>query len=244
MILAKACHDLDLIQFFAESRAKCVSSMGDLRYFVAKNKPKGSSDRCTNCKFIDSCTYSAKRIYVDNFKAWGSAQVFPFTLITDVYPVTEEALWDAIKTNDYGKCVFACNNDVVDNQTVIITFENKVTATLKMEAFTQEGGRDIRFFGSLGELSILEAQNQIVLKVFGGETTVWKISEIAEDYYTGGHGGGDNRMIDELYNVLNKDAKGVNTSIEASVESHYMALAAEESRLNEGQLVYLNKFRK
>ena len=242
MILAKCCHDLDLLQYFAQSRCKSVSSMGDLRFFKKENKPEGSADRCTNCKYMDTCTYSAKRIYVDMWKACGRpAAVFPFSLITDAYPVTEEALWESIKNGRYGKCVFACDNNVVDNQTTIMTFENGITATLKMEAFVRDGGRDIRFFGTDGELDLREGENTITLKKFNGETKVWKINELTADLE--GHGGGDHKMLDQLYNVLVLHDKNVQTSIDASAESHYMAYAAEESRLEGGKLVELSKYR-
>ena len=242
MILAKCCHDLDLLQYFAQSRCKSVSSMGDLRFFKKENKPVGSADRCTNCKYMDTCTYSAKRIYIDGWKACGKpADVFPFSLITDALPVTEEALWESIKNGRYGKCVFACDNNVVDNQTVIMTFENGITATLKMEAFVRDGGRDIRFFGTDGELDLRENENTITLKKFNGETKVWKISDLTDDLE--GHGGGDHRMLDQLYNVMVLDDKNVQTSIDASAESHYMAYAAEESRLEGGKLVELSKYR-
>lgn len=242
MILAKCCHDLDLLQYFAHSRCKYISSMGDLRYFKKENKPESSADRCTNCKYMETCTYSAKRIYIDMWHNCHEVQDFPFTLITDVYPVTEEALYDSIRNGRYGKCVFACDNNVVDNQTTIMTFENGVTATLKMEAFVREGGRNIRFFGTEGELDLKEGENTITLKKFNGETKVWKITDLTDDLH--GHGGGDHEMLKQLYNVMALNDKNVETSIDASVESHFMALAAEESRLNNGQLIEMSKYRK
>lgn len=242
MIMAKCCHDMDLLQYFAESRCKSISSMGDLRYFKKENKPAGAADRCVNCKYVDSCTYSAKSIYIDDFIASGQKQAFPWQLITDANPVTEEALWESIKTGRYGKCVFSCDNDVVDNETTIMTFENGVTATLKMEAFVKYGGRDIRFFGTDGELLLEEGNDIIVLKPFRGTDKVWKISELTDDLE--GHGGGDAKMLEHLYKVIALGDKSVDTSIDASAESHYMALAAEKSRENNGQIVLLNEFRK
>lgn len=242
MILQKCCHDLDLIQYFIGSKCQSVSSMGSLAYFKRENQPQGASDRCTECSFIETCPYSAKRIYIDMWKEYGSPEnVWPMNAVTDAYPLTEEALYEAIHTNRYGRCVFACDNDVVDNQTVIMQFENGVTATLKMEAFTKKGGRDIRFFGSEGELSLDEVGDTITLRRYFEEDIVWKISDLTEDL--SGHGGGDHRMLDKLYEVVAEGNKAINTSIENSVESHYMALAAEESRLKGGQLVALDKFR-
>lgn len=248
MILAKCCHDLDLLQYFVGSRCDSVASMGSLAYFKAENKPEGASERCICCKYVDECPYSAKRIYIDCWIDEGKpAMLFPMSNITDAYPLTEEALRKAITENDYGKCVFACENNVVDNQTVIMQFENGVTATLKMEAFVKYGGRDIRFFGTEGELDLCEANDEIILKKYLGDDEKWKISQLVDDWGgqgDGAHGGGDNRMIDRLYQIYTTDRKDADSSLVNSVESHYMGLAAEESRINGGKLVKLDKYRK
>ena len=242
MIMAKCCHDLDLIQDFAGSRCKAVSSMGSLAFLKSENRPEGAADRCVNCKYADSCVYSAKRIYIEMWHNVGRPEnTFPFNLITDVCPLTEEALMESIQKGPYGRCVFACDNNVVDNQTVIMQFENGITATLKMEAFVKGGGRDIRFFGTHGELVLNESNNTITLKKYFDADTVWKITDLTDDLE--GHGGGDHRMIDELYDIMTGEKSAVATSIDESIESHYMALAAEESRLNGGALVEIAKFR-
>ncbi len=242
MIMAKCCHDLDLIQDFVGSKCKSVASMGSLFYFKPENRPEGATDRCLDCKYVNTCVYSAKRIYVEMWKNVGCPEnVFPFNLITDVCPLTEDALMEAIKNGPYGRCVFASDNNVVDNQTVIMQFENGVTATLKMEAFVKQGGRDIRFFGTEGELDLCESEGTITLKKYFGDDTVWKLSDLTDDLE--GHGGGDHRMIDSIYEIMTNENEALTTSIDNSIESHYMALAAEESRVNGGKLVELKKFR-
>ena len=245
MIMAKCCHDLDLLQYFTGSKCKAVSSMGSLAYFKKENQPQGAAERCTECPYVDTCAYSAKRIYIDEWKAWGCpASSVPQIMVTDVLPVTEEALMTAIQTGKYGRCVFACDNDVVDNQTMIMQFENGVTATLKMEAFVKRGGRDIRFFGTEGEIEMIESNDTITLRRYAdSQDKVWRISEISADM-EGQHGGGDHGIINELYDVLTSENMKSETALEASIESHYMALAAEESRLKGGQLVLISEYRK
>ncbi|MBQ8405524.1 MAG: gfo/Idh/MocA family oxidoreductase, partial [Clostridia bacterium] len=219
-----------------------ISSMGSLFHFKKENQPAGASDRCVSCKYVNSCPYSAKKIYIDMWKDSGAAENrWPMNVITDAYPLTEEAIYKAIEEGPYGRCVYACDNDVVDNQTVIMQFENGVTATLRMEGFTKKGGRDIRFFGTEGELAMDEEGNFITLRRFFGEEKTWKINELTDDLV--GHGGGDHRMIDKLYEVIAQKNENVDTCIENSVESHYMALAAEESRVKGGQLVFIEKYR-
>lgn len=244
MIMAKCCHDLDLLQYFIGSKCRSVSSMGSLFYFRKENKPQGAADRCTECRYIRTCPYSAERVYIDMWKHdFGAPEnAWPMNVITDELPLTEQNLRKAIETGPYGRCVFACDNDVVDNQTTIMQFENGVTATLKMEAFVKNGGRDIRFFGSDGELFLHEGDNEIVLKKYYGEDTTWKITDLTDDLE--GHGGGDHRMLDKLYEILAEGNRRVDTSIENSVESHYIAIAAEASRLAGGALVEVAPYRK
>lgn len=247
MIMQKCCHDLDLIQYFIGSRCDSVASMGSLSYFKAENRPEGAADRCLDCKYKDECKYSAKRIYIDGWNQGGRQEVFPYNLITDVLPLTEEALLTSLRETNYGKCVFACDNNVVDNQTTIMQFENGVTATLKMEGFTARGGRDFRFFGTEGELEIIEDDRKIILRRFMEEPKVWEVNKLVDELGgqgAGGHGGSDYRMIDSLYNVYTTDKLNATSSIERSVESHYMALAAEKSRLEGGRLINLNEYRK
>ena len=235
MILAKCCHDLDLLQYFAKSRCKSVSSVGDLTYFNAQNAPKEAADRCVKCPLIDTCPYSAKQIYIDGWRKAGSpASDWPYNQLTAAYPITEEALYKALETGDYGKCVYHCDNDVVDHQLSNFTFENGVKVSLIMTAFTADCGRRIRFFGTLGELFFDEVRDMLIVKRYGKEPETLKISEIIETKF--GHGGGEIGLMQSLYDMLSGNAASA-TSLEASVESHLMALCAEESRLAGGKLV-------
>ncbi len=234
MILAKCCHDLDLLQYYANSRAESVSSVGDLVWFTPQNAPEGAAKRCTDCKYIESCPYSAKRIYVDRWLSSGKLPaVWPQVQITSDYPLTEEKLLRAIQEGPYGRCVYFCDNDVVDHQLTEISFENGVKATLTMTAFTAGIGRIMRFFGTLGEIVLDEEADVVSLKPFGGERRDFRISALAE--IDSGHGGGDQALVDTLYDVL--CGKESETTLERSVESHLMAICAEESRLKGGALI-------
>lgn len=247
MIMAKCCHDLDLLQYFTGSKCRSVSSMGSLSYFKKEYMPKDANKRCLGCKYQDSCPYSAVKIYLDAWKKLGCpANTTPMNMITDADPLTEDAIVAALETGRYGRCVFACDNDVVDNQTTIMQFENGVTATLKMEAFVKYSGRDIRFFGSEGELDLCENEDSIVLKRYDAEDRQWRISELVDrlgGQGSGHHGGGDHRMIDKLYEMLTDDRCTADTSLDNSLESHFMAIAAEQSRVRGGSLVEISEFR-
>ena len=231
MIIAKCCHDLDLLQYYAGSRCRSISSVGDLSWFKPENAPEGAADRCTECPHIDTCPYSAKRIYIDRWKNYPDSW-FSY-IIAFERPLTEEALEKAIQDGPYGRCVYHCDNDVVDHQMTTMTFENGVKATLTMTAFTANGGRIMSFYGSLGEIVLNEDENTVKLMKFGEEPQVWKISELVTS--GSGHGGGDYGLVAELADMVDGNAPA-RTSLAASIESHLMAICAEESRLAGGKL--------
>ncbi|MDE6399024.1 MAG: gfo/Idh/MocA family oxidoreductase, partial [Clostridiales bacterium] len=241
MILAKCCHDLDLLQWYAKSKCVSVSSTGDLAFFNRAHKPEGAADRCLQCKYIDSCPYSAKRIYIDNWKSAGKPDnIWPQNVITLQNPLTEEAMREALQNGPYGRCVFACDNNVVDHQIVQMQFENGVNASLTMMAFTANGGRIIRFFGTKGEIVLNEEEDTIYVKPFGEKPETIRIAAIAIVEGGHSHGGGDFGLITALYDVLTGE-QPANTSLEASVESHLMGIAAEKSRLNGGVCVQVHE---
>lgn len=238
MILAKCCHDLDLLQYYAKSKAKSLASVGELTFFTEENAPQGATKMCMDCPHLDTCIYSAKRIYVQRWIDDGYPEdIFPFNTVA-MAPNTEENLSEAIKKEPYGRCVFYCDNNVVDHQIVQISFENGVKAELTMMAFTETGGRRISFFGTHGELVLDEQENELRLKKFHGDTTVFKMEELIEKGYN--HGGGDKFLIEQLFDMLCGNAMP-GTSLEESIESHLMGICAEKSRLNGGELVTVHK---
>lgn len=241
MILAKCCHDLDLLQYYAKSKCACISSMGDLVHFKPENKPEGAAERCVDCKYYESCPYSGKNIYIDDWKRLNCPEdVWPYNVLTTP-PITEEKMYEALRTGPYGRCVYCCDNNVVDHQLTTMTFENGVKATLTMTAFTSGSGRRLYFHGTMGELVLEEEEHRLVLKryqQFNRPAEVIDINVLSDSGY--GHGGGDIFIIRKLYEMLEGNVTAA-TSFEASIESHLMGICAEESRLAGGQLVYVHK---
>lgn len=236
MILAKCCHDLDLIQFYAGAKCVSVSSVGDLSFFNKENAPENAAEWCVDCPHEDTCPYDAKRFYVDDWEEHGCPEDYwPHNVIADA-PLNKGKLQEAVETGPYGRCVFHCDNDVVDHQITQMTFENGVKATLTMTAFTHGSCRRINFFGTLGEL--LLDDEQLTLKVFGKDPETISLNE---DDLTGfGHGGGDYGLVVTLHDVLCGKGTAA-TSLEASIESHLMGICAEESRLQGGKLLKVHE---
>ena len=234
MILAKCCHDLDLLQYYAGSKCKSISSVGDLTFFKEENAPKGSAERCVHCAVEKDCPYSAKHIYLKLWENCGSPEDrWPFNIITSA-PLTREKLAKAVEEGPYGRCVFHCDNNVVDHQQTMMTFENGVKATLTMTAFTYGGGRRYTFYGTMGQMELDEKADTIFIGRYEQDPEVISLKNLNEGGY--GHGGGDKGLISQLYDMLCGNTSQA-TSLEASIESHLMGIYAEESRLNGGELI-------
>ena len=254
MIMQKCCHDLDLLQYYADSSCDTVYSVGARSFFTSENKPEGAASRCQDCKYIHDCVYSAERLYIEKWKKdfdwafdkpdvddYARKQGWPFNVVDLSRPITEESLRKAYQNSQYGRCVFDCDNNVVDNQTVVMQFANGIRANLTMTAFTALPGRKMTFHGTLGEVEMDEENDYIRISRYGHGTRFLSIKELKsalmEDTF--GHGGGDYMMVLDFYKVLSGELNA-ETTLTRSVESHLMALAAEQSRKS-GQVCLVHK---
>jgi len=231
VIMAKSCHDLDLLQDYIGAKCKTAYSVGAIKFFDKKNKPDGASDRCKDCKYIYSCPYSAENIYVKRWREDCPIDRWPFNVVCKDIPITEDKLRLAYENNQYGRCVFACDNNVCDTQDSVFEFENGVVASFNLTGVADKAGRKICVYGSLGYVDYDETNGILKVGVYGEKISLIKeedlLKNLSEDSF--GHGGGDFMMIDDLYNVLS-GKENSRTSLEKSIESHLMAIAAEESR--------------
>ncbi len=230
MIMQKCCHDFDMLAYFANSKCDTLYSVGRRSYFKAESKPAGASERCSDCKYKTDCPYSAERIYIERWKKKGSPEFdWPYNVVCNEIPNTETNIRAAYEAGQYGRCVFACDNNVVDNQQVIMTFENGITVSHTMSAFTDKTGRRMTLHGTLGEIMLTEDKKTITVSRFGKEDEVISILDLVKELDGMGHGGGDTRLINALYDIIENGTEA-STTLEKSVESHLMAFAAEKSR--------------
>lgn len=243
MLLAKCCHDVDILQWLTGEICTKVQSMGKLSYFREENKPEGAPKRCLDgCPHKDTCYYYAPNLYKEdapaNFRNAASKKLNP----------TQDELNEALKTSPYGRCVFQCDNDVVDHQIVNMQFgENKI-ATLTMSAFNK-GGRVSTFMGTKGELRA-NMSNQ-TLDFFDFSTREFKRvfspeDGILEESIVGGHGGDEGIMADLYdYIALGNPSPSV-SDFKVSFMSHLVCFAAEEARakgITVDMEEYIKKFR-
>lgn len=238
-ILAKCSHDLDLIQSYAKSECLSVSSVGELSFFKEENAPEGAADRCVFCKHVETCPYSAKRIYIDGWHKAGEPSFnWPYNKVSLQVPLTEEALMKGITEGPHGRCSFKCPTDLVDHQMVQMTFKNGVHASLKM-IFASTMGRKYIFYCDRGELVFDERTDTIEVMPFGGEKEIIDVSALVGGGQKG-HGGGDSELIKELYSALSGEKEST-TTLKESIECHLMGISAEESRKDGGALVTVHR---
>lgn len=230
MLLAKSCHDLDIIQWLLDKPCKQVSSFGSLTHFVPKNAPEGAPVRCADgtCSAYDTCPYNVIKHYYD-FKENPRREIITKGIAKDYTPTDEEVM-TALKTTDYGLCAYHCDNDVVDHQVVNMEFAGGATATLTVNAFNK-GGRYIRIYGTKGELYAHMKENEIKLYTFEDKETTVIPTRQALETIDGGHGGGDGGIIKELYEYLSGSYTGFRAAdVNISVRNHLIGFAAEKAR--------------
>ena len=228
IILAKSCHDLDIIRWIIDKPCESIAAEGSLYLFRKEMMPKGATERCidnadgSDCPHEKECPYSAKHVYMEKKRFLG-----PFDL-----PRKDPALIrEKLKTMNYGRCVYRCNNDQCDHYVAIMKFENGITASFSMDAFTPYGGRRTRIMGTKG---FIEGDGGVFTfyDFRSGHKSVWdqKVSEI-EEFKGSGHGGGDHALVrDFLRAVSAQDEKLLTSTIDVSIESHVMGFMAEKSR--------------
>lgn len=235
-ILAKCCHDIDLISWFVNSPCVSVSSTGSLRYFNSDNAPEGATPTCMGgCKAKSGCPYDAEKLYItDPFYKAKFIKYMKRTL-TGKKTNSKADIVDAVKNGDYGKCVFLNNNDVCDNQTVTMKFENGAVAVLNMNAFSDKMFRECHIVGTKGEL--IGYGTRLEMRIFGGKSgRVFTGSPAIS-----GHAEGDMRIVSGFIKLVCGEITDLTdlTTIEATVESHNIALAAENSRKGNGEFINL-----
>ncbi|MBY9020493.1 MAG: Gfo/Idh/MocA family oxidoreductase [Candidatus Lokiarchaeota archaeon] len=289
MILAKCCHDLDLLFWLVDALPKKISSFGSLLHFKSINAPVDSPVYCVEgCPIENICLYYAPRIYIDivpitqileksertylkflaslrkkhkgvlsilsklikllqSLRYWRDWPVEPLYSglpeeASEDY--SDETKMRILKTSPYGRCVYKCDNDVVDHQVVNIEFENNVTANLTVHGFSENEGRTLRIDATKATLigQFFDSGQKItVYDHFTGTSKVIFSEKLSIN--TSGHGGGDFSLIDSFLETLtNKEKTEPLTNANNSIESHFMAFAAEESRLK-AKVVEMEKFR-
>ena len=225
MLLSKSCHDVDVICYLVGRPCRSVASFGALNYFKKDNAPTGAPTRCTDgCPAEQKCPYSIYKLYLAPDAPWRHAAwigELPF-----------EERFEVMRTSPYGRCVFQCDNDVVDHQVVCFEFEDNITGTFTMAAFDM-GHRRIRLHGSEGYIEASLATNTIdVYRFFDKKHDI-----ITFPSNSGSHGGADDNIMTNFVAALRaEDPDLVLTGTAESLRTHTVTFAAELAR-RENRLV-------
>lgn len=232
MVLAKSCHDLDIISWLMDEPCVSVSSYGSLLHFREEHAPAGSTARCTDgCQVERSCPFSALKLY-------NQPPEHPWAryITSDLSP---EGIMTALKEGPFGRCVYRCDNNVVDHQIVNMEFANGANANFTLSAFAEQEIRSVRIMGTKGEIIGNMEDGTYTLKRFATGERVEFHCGVAGD----GHGGGDERMVADFLHLVREHQEeamsSALTSATASLQSHLIAFASEESRLQGGMPVKL-----
>ena len=220
MILQKSCHDMDIILWLMGKDCKKVHSFGSLRHFSAENAPSGAPERCLDgCPHERSCPYYAPKLYMNMDLAGWPVDV----ITTDLSP---EGRRKALEEGPYGRCVYRCDNDVVDRQVVNLEFDGGAVATFTMTGLSADFCRQIKIFGTRGQIEANMGTGQIVLHRFWEEKQTIPLDQ---DQEASGHGGGDFGIMRDFLQVLRHGGTS-RSNAEVSLQSHLICFAAERSR--------------
>ncbi|HEY4386508.1 MAG TPA: gfo/Idh/MocA family oxidoreductase, partial [Ktedonobacteraceae bacterium] len=228
----------DILLWLTGADCERISSFGSLNHFRAENAPAGAPDRCLDgCPVADECAYYAPKFYLTGKTGW------PNSVISD--DVSPNALLRALQSGPYGRCVYHCDNNVVDHQVVNMEFSNSVTAAFTMSAFTDDVSRTVKLMGTKGEIRGIISDRKSEIEVIDFLKRTHKVLNLQSSFDTDeeqGHGGGDFGVMRDFVRLLQQDGKQQGrTSAAISVQSHLMAFAAEESRLS-GKVISLDEF--
>ena len=230
MLLAKSCHDLDWLLYILGEHCLSVSSFGALKHFKKSEKPSAAGDalRCLSCAYEPDCPYSAMNIYLGRLEK-GDIK-WPVGVLTP--EPTRESVTKALEEGPYGRCVYECDNDVVDHQVVNMLFDHDKTATFTMTAFNQANHRKTRIFGTRGEL-YGDGVNIEHFDFLTDQTRTISTEDPSDGSILGGHGWGDYCLIDRFVEAVAKnDQSLILSGPDESLESHRMVFGAERASLD------------
>ncbi len=224
IILTKSSHDLDIIYWLVGRHVASVASHGVLGYFTEAHAPPGSAARCVDCSLRDDCLYSATRFYLNDRQEW------PFDVVAPG-STSVAARRKAIEKGPYGRCVWRCDNDVCDLQTVTLEFDHGLIASFGLYAHTADNTRKITIQFDEAELFGDLRRNRLEISHFTGRKDELLVEELPLPAFADHHGGGDLALLHALNEHLaSGEHLGLMTSLETSLPSHVLAFLAEESR--------------
>ena len=225
MLMAKCCHDIDFIVWLTDARCKKLSSFGSRAWFRRENAPEGSATRCVNCSIEKDCPYSAvdlywrRRQWINNFDVPSGSTL-------------DDVLRKELEEGPFGRCVYHCDNDVVDNQVLTMQMEDNSLVTLCMDVFTRRDGRSTDIKMTRGEI-VSDGVKIFVTDFVTGKRETFDFTEVCKQPF---HAGADLKLVENFIGAVRGETSAPLTSIADSLRSHRLCFEAERSR-HTGQTV-------
>lgn len=237
-LLAKCCHDFDLLHWFMNEKCISISSYGELSYFKKDSMPDGASNRCFNCP-IKNCKYNAEYLYLTAPLRYSTFLKYQSRIVTGKSGSTKEEIREALKNGDYGRCVYQMDNNVPDHQVVNMVFADGATASHTVTAFSDKFYRRTIVSGTNGEISGNDYDGILRVRIYNG-----KHYTIHTKLFKGlGHIDGDLGLIKYWVDLLEGKLENTEniTYLKDTIPSHRMVLTAEKSRLENGKTLDVNE---
>ena len=247
MLMAKCCHDLDLIAWMKSGVAPAaVASLGNNFFFRPERAPAGAGTRClVDCPIEPICLYSARKHYIDHPNRWSFYVWAGLEHIKD--PSIEQKIASLKADNPFGRCVWRCDNDVVDHQSLVIEFADGCTATHNMVGGTARPSRAMHLIGTNGEIQGVLEDSKFVIRHIdprpGHEySEEWVDLNVLGDLHGafGGHAGGDMRLVADFLQVIRGEPGSISTTnLADSINGHLIGFSADRA-MDEHRVVDLS----
>ena len=227
MLMSKCCHDIDFLLWLTKTPCRKLTSFGSLRWFKEKNAPEGSAERCIDCKVESRCPFSAIDLYQVR-RDWIANFDVPIGQTVD------DVIGKELREGMYGRCVYRCDNDVVDHQIVSMEMESEVTINFSMDIFTLKDNRETHISLTEGEIDGDETRLR-VRRFRGAEEMVYDFSDLVDKPF---HAGSDLAIVADFIDAIRTGRRDLATSIGPSVESHRICFEAERSRKEQRTILF------
>lgn len=192
LLVHKATHHFDLVNWWLDSYPREVFARGTKRFY--RPETFGYSSRCQNCELTDECNFFMDMSASDK--------------LTALYREAE-------KEDGYirDQCVFAPDIDIWDTRALTVTYEDSTLLSYSLNNYAPYEGYKVAFIGTEGriEQDVVEAsyisghdgkikrrtpEDNIRLEVF---PLFDESYEIDIEIESGGHGGGDSRLLEDIF---------------------------------------------
>jgi len=237
LMIHKASHHFDLMNWLSESIPETVTAQGRLAFY-GKNGPYNGK-RCSECSHSSECDFHA--------------DVFDDKRLNALYAVPESV-------DHYFRdgCVFDPAIDIADTVSATISYKNGVMAGYSLTAYASYESMRISIEGTLGRLELFhrygtswavghknrkesaslandgeDEETSLQLLLFlprDGKTT-----DITPTVLEGGHGGADPKLRQLLFGPPGmKDPLSQKASLEEGIQAVLVGLAVNQSMQNDG----------